>query len=256
MALAHNSNEYNVDTFLDLQKDLANYLGESHDVDGEWDIAEKKRFINKGCVAIATMTLTTHRTSEWTIKGTTASPVYTLQVPDRMIKPKRLFVDGNEYLELDLDSFLNRLGSTINGVPSTSTNVTQLQQLNRFFTWNEGANTFDINPPISDTENVVLYMHAMPRLLINDGDIPEIHPSWAYLASIWAAKQMLDKDEEHRDRGEVARRRWRSGLKDFERFKHRGSGNKATRMIKDPEMFSKGSGALDVDWKSTFDRLP
>jgi len=259
MTLAHNSNEYYVDNFLSLQKDLSTYLGEAHNIDGEWTVAEKKRFINKGCVAVAAMTMTTHKNTEWDIVGTTAKPLRTITVPDAMIKPKRLFIDGNEYLQLDLDNFLKKLGSSIAGTPSTSSNLAQLEQLNRFFYWNEGANTFDMNPPITETVNAVLYMVAMPRLLEKDGDISVLHPAWAYLAPVWAAMMMLDKDEEHRDRGETARRRWLAGLKAFERFKHRGVGNKATRMIKDPEKFSKrnvNAGDNGIDWGTAFDRLP
>lgn len=256
--LNHNSNEYYVDSFLDMQKDLANFLGESHDINGEWTIAEKKRFINKGCLAVATMTLTTHRSIAWDIKASATNELRSITVPDVMLKPKRLFIDNYEYLQMDLDEFLTNLGSSIDSEVSNVTNVTQLQTSNRFFYWNEGNNTFDINPPISDNMKAVLYMVGAPKLLVNDGDIPDIHPSWSYLAPIWAAKQMLDKDEEHRDRGEVARRRWRSGLKDFERFKHRGVGNKATKMIKDPGTFSSGSGraSSEVDFGSTWDRLP
>lgn len=257
MVEPHNSNEYYADTFLDLQKDLANYLGESHDIDGEWTIEEKRRFINKGLVHVAAMTLTTPRSVDWDITGTSANPARTTIPPDRMIKPIRLFIEGYEYLQLDLDGFLDRLGSSINGAPTSSTSVVNLQQhTNRFFYWNEGTNNFDLNPPIVGTENAVLYMMAMPKKLEKDGEVPDISPIFSYLASVWAAIHMLDKDEEHRDRGEVARRRWLSGLKAFERYKHRGVGNKSTTMKKDPNKFSRGSSIDGMDLKTTFDRLP
>lgn len=246
-----------------MQKDLSNYLGEAHDISGEWTIDEKKRFINKGLVAVATETLTTHSNIEWTVTGTTTTPLKTITIPDRMIKPMRLFINGAEYLQMDLDNFLQRLGNFVD-VPqgsqiSTTSSVTQFDQLNRFFFWNQGSNTFDVNPPISDTQKAVLYMIGMPKLLEKDDDISDVHPSWSYLAPVWAAMMMLDKDEEHRDRGAVATQRWRDGMRKVERFKHRSAGNKSVRMTKDPERFSDRntlSGDGDVDWGTTFDRYP
>jgi hypothetical protein len=245
-----------------MQKDLANYLGEAHDVDGEWTIEEKKRMINKGCVAVATKTLTVHKNCEWTVEGTTANPVKTLIVPDRVLKPKRLFINGNEYVQLELDDFLSRLGNFVDipegsQLSSSSTNITQIQQLNRFFYHNEGSNTFDINPPITDKQKIMLYMISVPDILTKDGEIPNLHPSFAYLAPVWAAKMMLDKDEEQRDRGASAHSRWREGMDDIERFKHRSAGNKVVTMKKDPSRFQTPNVlSNDYDYGTTFDRFP
>ena len=48
MVEAINQEDYQVNTFLDLQKTLQAYLREAHDKDGVWKIAEKKRQLNNG----------------------------------------------------------------------------------------------------------------------------------------------------------------------------------------------------------------
>jgi hypothetical protein len=105
----------------------------------------------------------------------------------------------------------------------------------------------------------MLYAVVLPKLLEKDDEISDFHPSFHYLAPLWAAVKMLPRDEEHRDRGEWARRQWEDGLKELERFKHRSASNKAIKFKKDPAKFAKRSsltGDGDVDWGTTFDRFP
>jgi len=53
MPEAIDQEDYQVNTFLDLQKTLQSYLREAFDRDGVWEIDEKKRQLNNGLVAIA-----------------------------------------------------------------------------------------------------------------------------------------------------------------------------------------------------------
>ena len=102
MALNIKNNEYNVNSFLDLEKDLAIWLKESHDRDGEWTRDEKKRFINGGAAAIAARTLTVNKIIHFDVVGSAGSPKRLIKVPDRVLKPRRLFIDSEEYKEMEV----------------------------------------------------------------------------------------------------------------------------------------------------------
>lgn len=263
MAQPNKSTEYHVDSFIDMQKDLSNYLKESHLIDGEWTIAEKKRFINKGCVAVASITLTTHGRIDFEVTATQADPIRQLTVPDKIIQPQRLFINGNEYMELQMDEFITKYAGFLNtttGVTSatSSTSLPQIEIQNRFYWWNKGENTFDINPPITEATNISLFGVLMPKFLEDDGDIPNLDPSFSYLAPVWAAMMMLDRDEEHKERGAKAESRWDKGMDAFERFKNRRASNRVLHIQKDPGTFSNRTSLNigSVDYGDNFDRFP
>lgn len=256
MALDKASIEYNTNTFLDLQKDLAVWLKESHESDGEWSLAEKKRYINKGLVAIAAQTLIVKKVITFDVEGSTDEPIRTITVPDRLLKTIRVFIGADEYKEMDLDTYLDNVGLFID-IPTSPISVRSSVVSGRSYWWDEATNTLRINPEINSKKSVTIYASVLPQLLENDGDTPNMNPAWSHLAPIWAAWQMLPQDEEHADRGARAERAFTKGIKELERFKRKDASNKSTKFIKDPEKFPRrmrDDTSFRVDLGDNFDR--
>ena len=264
MPLDSVNEEYHVDTFLEMQRDLAGYLKEGETVEGEWTTDEKKRALNRGCVAVAAATLTLKRAFTYQVVGkSTPNEMIELELPARLIQPMRLFIDGQEYKEKDFDGWLDVMGNYVEppagSVTSATTQSNVALATNRFFYWDETKNVFLINPSITDTKTVQLYAIAMPKLLVNDSDVTDLNPIFSHLPAKWAAWHLLYQDEEHRDRGLSARRDYHAGLKDFERFKKKRTGNISKKIIKDQAQFSNWDGASGggkADLGAYWDRLP
>ena len=259
-ALNHVNNDYHVDTFLDMQKDLAVWLKEPYDIDGEWTIAEKKRYLNRGCVAVAAATLTTTAPIVYEVKGTTALPVQELEIPTKMIQPMRVFIDGQDYKEVTFDQWLDTIGGFMElpsgSVASATGQYTVAYRGNRFFYWDQTKNVFQINPKITDTKTVEVYAVIMPNLLINDDDVSMLDPVFHHLVSAWAAWKMLPQDEEHKDRGREAQRDYVNGLRDFEKYKRKRRGNISKEIQLDQGQFSRSKDTLGrSDMGATWDRL-
>lgn len=261
MPLNIENNEYVVSSFIELEKDLAIWLKEDYSIDGEWTRDEKKRFINKGAAAIAARTLIVKKIMNFDVTGTPASPKRLIKVPDKVLKPMRLYIDSEEYKEMSLDIYLENTGMFLDPPTGSTQSTTQLRSSvlgSRLFWWDEASNGFRINPPITDTKQIILYAAVMPKLLIKEGDITDINPAWTHLISKWAAKEMLPQDEEHDDRGMRALQQYELGIGNLERFKRKDAGNKSLQFIKDPEKFPRRRPSDDInniDLKTTWDRL-
>tara|TARA_R110002126_G_scaffold47086_4_gene131911 strand:+ start:611 stop:1351 length:741 start_codon:yes stop_codon:yes gene_type:complete len=246
-----------------MQKDLAVWLKEAYTIDGEWTIAEKKRYLNRGCVAVAAATLSIESTVVWEVTGVASTnEIVELALPARIIQPKRLFVDGLEYKEVAFDEYLDNVGGIIDppsgSVTSASGQYSVAFRLNRFFYWDQAKNVFQISPRITDTQTIELYAVMMPNLLINDDDVSTLNPIFTHLVSAWAAWKMLPQDEEHRDRGRDAQRDYITGLRDFEKYKRKRKGNIAKKIIMDQGQFGSktGHGHLGMsDLGTLWDRL-
>lgn len=258
------NSEYHVDTFINMQTDLGGYLKEGATIEGEWAVEDKKRAINRGCVAVAAATLTTKRVFNYTVEGKPSpDQMQELTIPNKLITPMRLFIDGQEYKEKTFDQWLDQMGNYIEPpagqIKSATTQSNVALRMNRFFYWDEAKNVFLINPSITDTKSVQLYAIAMPRLLVNDEDVTDLNPIFSHLPAKWAAWHLLYKDEEHRDRGLAARRDYHAGLKDFEKFKKNRKGNISKSIIKDQSQFGthdtlNAGGRADLG--DYWDRLP
>lgn len=254
------NNDYHVDTFLDMQKDLEKYLKEGYDIDGEWTIAEKKRFINRGCAAIAAATLSTKTVITQEIVGSPTNPIRELPMPGRIIQPVRLFINGYEYLENTFDQWLAEMGGVMPvpaGTVSSTTGPTSTipTRFNRFFYWDEYKNALLINPPIEEEQTVQFYVIAMPNLLVNDTDVSMLNPLVTSLAAAWAAWRLLPQDEEYKGRGREAQRNYLNGLRDFRMLQRQRKGNIAKTINKNMGQFRRISADRPVDMGDNWDRI-
>jgi len=245
-----------------MQKDLENYLKEAFDEDGTWTIAEKKRKINEGCIAVVAHSTYPPTIREFTISGgTAADPLHNIILPANFLKPVRLFIDSFEYKELSLDDYVGRKTGLTNVSEPTSTSLSAITRINfdRFFWWDEANNSFRTNPPITERVAAELYYIAAPNKLDKDDDISTLIPSFTHLPPMWAAWRMLYKDEEHRARGSAARSDYKDGLNELERHRNRNPGNKVTTILMDRSVFTNPSD-LEFDGRtdlgSSFDRIP
>ncbi len=263
MPLDHVNNNYHVDTFLEMQKDLAIWLKEGHLINGEWSIAEKKRFLNKGCIAVAAATRTTTKTLNFEAKGVASTnEIQELAIPAQLIEPVKLFIDGLEYKEKTFDEFMDDIGGFMQPPPGSPVGATgqytTAAALSRFFYWDQSKNVLQVHPKITETKSVQLYAVVMPNLLSEDNDVSILNPIFTNLAAAWAAWKMLPQDEEHKDRGREAQRDYISGIRDFESHKRKRRGNIAKKIIKDQDQFGNRStiGELGrADLGVTWDRL-
>lgn len=262
MVLKTLNDEYHVRTFEDMQKDLENYLKEAFDEDGTWTVAEKKRKINEGCIAVVAHSTYPPIIKDFIISsGTALNPTHDMVLPANFLKPVRLFIDSFEYKELSLDDYVGRKTGLTNISEPTSTSLSAITRINfdRFYWWDEAKNSFRLNPPVTERVAVELYYIPAPNKLANDDDISTLIPSFTHLPPMWAAWRLLYKDEEYRARGLEAKIDYKDGLDDLERHRNRNPGNKVTTILMDRSVFTSPSdfdlgGRTDLG--SSFDRIP
>jgi hypothetical protein len=261
MALRTNNDQYHVRTFLDMQKDLELNLKEDYAEDGTWTVAEKKRKLNEGCIAVAAHSTYPPTVEQFIVNsGTAADPLYDLPLPADFLKPTRLFIEGFEYQELTLSDFTRRRNGLTNTANNTNTGATSYTNINfdRFFWWDEAKNSLRINPQITSRTPVELYYVPMPNKLTKDSDISTLIPAFTSLPALWAAWQMLNKDEEQRGRGAAAKADYREGLDELERHRNRNTGNKTLPILMDGSTFPQNSDYFlgRIDGSDGWDRLP
>ena len=248
MTLPIDGIEYEINTFLDMQKDLADYLSEAYNVNGTWSIAEKKRRINQGCVAVATEIMEPRTFLEKKISGSSGTPFFEIPAPSDLLKPGRLFIDGIEYMELSMENFMLRTSSGAGVGP----------ELAHHYYWHDTAKRIlNIRPKLTlDNKDFCFYYVKMPKKLVQDGDVSDINPAFSDLPALWAAWRMLYRDEEHADRGRSARQDFMDRLDDYNKFRNRSIGSKQPKMVLDSSLFPARSHEFVEDTGDLWDRLP
>lgn len=252
---------YQISTFLDLQKTLQSYLRQAYDVDGVWKIEEKKRQLNNGLVAIATETLSVRKKLILKLDGSATNLIRSFESPPDMLEPRRVFIDGYSYRELEEEEYLESLGffdELPDGWPQgQGAGLTSADTITwtRAYYWDIGERIMRITPKIDTLSTALIWYAAMPSKLVEDDDIPDIHPAFSHLAAAWAAHKLLYKDEEQKDRGARALLDYESGISKFERFKTHKTSNRVLNFKKDKRQFKsrKRSFSTKYDLGRNFD---
>jgi hypothetical protein len=245
MVEAVNQENYQVNTFLDLQKSLQAYLREAYDKDGVWKVAEKKRQLNNGLAQIAIETLSVRGKAFIALNGSEDEPIRYFEAPDDMIEPRRMFIDGFEYDGLEEDDYIDSIGyfqELPQGWPlGQGSGVTSADIISwsRAYYWDIGERNFLITPKITTTSTAMIWYSAMPKKLTEDEDVPNVHPGFAHLAAAWAAHKLLYKNEEQKDRGARALKDYRDGIMAFEKFKVKKTSNTTVTFKKDKKQFKR-----------------
>lgn len=246
--------DYQVSTFLDLQKTLQAYLREAFDKDGVWKIAEKKRQLNNGLVAIATETLSVRKKKLIQLNGSADILVRSFETPPDMLEPRRVFIDGYSYRELEEEEYLDSLGyfeDLPDGWPQgQGAGLTSADTITwtRAYYWDIGERTMRITPKIDTLSTALVWYAAMPSKLTEDDDIPNVHPAFSHLAAAWAAHKLLFKDEEQKDRGARALKDYEDGIGKFERFKTHKTSSRVLNFKKDTKQFKRRQRSFSIKY--------
>lgn len=238
--------EFHVDTFLDMELGLQNYLNEAFDkASGIWTRSQKQRALNLACINIVAKLLTNKTTFKTEVQATAEDVTDNFPVPSDVLKPNRLWIDGINFAEVSEDSWYRNI-VTLDRASSF--------QGKRIFYWDEDENVINFAPPMNVRTDVVFRYVRMPRKLVNEGDVPDLHPLLWHVPPMWAAWRLTYRDEEHGDRGRSARADYNNAIKEFQEFKFKESGTKQTHIILDPLMFpDKRNLTAVVDLGDTFD---
>jgi hypothetical protein len=162
-----------------------------------------------------------------------------------MLEPRRVFIDGYSYDELEEDEYLESLGlfdELPDGWPQgQGAGLTSADNINwtRAYYWDIGERIMRITPKIDTLSTALIWYAAMPSKLVENDDIPDVHPAFSHLAAAWAANKLLYKDEEQKDRGARALLDYENGIDKFERFKTHKVSNRVLSFKKDRKQFKR-----------------
>lgn len=236
-------------TFLDLQKDLALYLREPHDdTSGYWDQEIKKRKINEGLRAVVARTNCLPKT----VTLDTLDGISIIPIPEDLLKPRILFINGKRYYPSTEEDKLKGHGFDLN--------TTYPQSGKRIYIWYRGNKSVDVRPIPSTAQSTagigkcVLAYIQRPKLLINDPDIPEFAEEYHRLASLWAGWQLLYKDKERSSEGEACKIDFENGISDLDADLGEETDGLRRYMMLDPRIFKEMDlNHIRVDDSELFD---
>jgi len=240
--------EYHVDTFLDMELGLQNYLNEAFDnTEGTWTRSQKQRFLNLGCINVAAKVLQPKRTFKGSVEATPEDITDTFVVPGGVLKPHRLWIDDNSYHEVNEEDWFRNLVALDRAASFHG---------RRIFWYDMDEMVVNFAPAVHKRSDVVFRYVKMPRKLVKDGDVPDLHTLLWHVPPMWAAWRMTYRDEEHGDRGRSARADYKDAIREFQEFKFKESGNKQAKITLDPLMFpDKRNLTAGIDLGDTFDIL-
>lgn len=232
---------YDVNTFLDLQEDLADYLGEDATIDANWTIARKKKMINRGLKDLASRILTPRTFKEDNLQATVTSPIGEIVPPSNLLKPINLYItqspsastapssqapyeNSREWIEVEEEEFFRiRRGN-------------KFRHTHVYF-YDIAQRLLRLGHDITTNSLYEFYYVRTPKILVNSADVSDVDPNWTHLAAMWAANRLLYKDQEHRDKGISLLGDYERGIADALALKFKEAGGKSTKMKLNPRVF-------------------
>lgn len=222
-------------TFLQMQQQLAEYLGEESTDTGYWSQSIKQRFINLGVKDAMLQTKEGPRVIDGS--GTTTPSTRTYALPTDFLMPKVLYIDGKPYRRITEERELELLDGDFDNAASYAasdlgTNPT------RFYTLDLTAEQYRILPTPTSTLQIRWLYLKLPTTLTANADVPNIPKVLHELPAKWAAWQLTYRDKDHASRGSQLRQEYLLELSQAIRFLNEGIDAAEVEFGLDPKYFS------------------
>src|SRR3990172_1474223 len=198
-------------SFLQLQQELAEVLGENGTGNGFWSQSIKQRFLNLGVLDVMIRTRSGPLVTDTSLTTTVALQTYTL--PSNFLAPRQLYVDGERHRRIDLERELELLGGDLDDATLFKSFKTS-DIPKRFYRLDLTANTFSLLPIPAKTGLAIKWFYLkVPTTLSADADIPNIPVITHHLPALWAGWKLAYRDKDQAARGAQLRDEYLEGVR-------------------------------------------